>query len=166
MPEETMPLEKAREYIEMAQAATAKLYFAFAKELVESLGEEEGIKVLRRAVHRFGTLRGKMIRERLDAAGVEPTVANLSKFYDLPIAVSQVAEVIRKEENYLEKKAFSCATGRTLRTLGPEAVRLGVYYCEQDKSLREAFNENFSYEQLSNALAGDDCCHSILKLKE
>lgn len=120
--EDVIPMEKAREYIEMAKAATAKMYYAFAKELIESLGEEEGIELLQRAVHRFGTLRGKMIRNRVDEAGLSPTVAVLSRFYDSPLEFSQVATIVRKEENYLEKKATSCSMIRTLRALGPKAL--------------------------------------------
>ena len=166
MSDKTVPLEKAREAVDQSVLITGRLFYSFAQELVETLGDEEGIALLRRAMRRFGTMRGKAIRERTDALGLPPTVATLRQHYDSPLGVSQDAEVIRSEQDYLEKKARSCGTGRALKALGPDAVKFGPYWCEQDRWLREAYNDRFEYTQLSNMLLGDDCCHSILKLKE
>jgi len=166
MTEKTIPLKKAREAVDQSVLITGRLFYSVAQELVETLGEEKGIELLRRAMHRFGAMRGKAIRERTDALGLPPTVATLKQYYDSPLSVSQDADVIRSEENYLEKKARTCGTGRALKALGPDAVRFGPYWCEQDRWLREAFNDRFEYTQLTNMLLGDDCCHSILKLRE
>ena len=61
----------------------ALMYCTFAKEMVESFGEE-GEKALIRAIQAYGKARGERLRERHQKQGLPITLRSLFEHYDLP----------------------------------------------------------------------------------
>ncbi|MEW6524437.1 MAG: L-2-amino-thiazoline-4-carboxylic acid hydrolase [Bacillota bacterium] len=163
---DTYTREECAKYVEAVAIIMSKLYYCMAREMVSQLGEERGTEAVRRAVIEFGRMRGAQMREKADADGAEPTVAALGKYYDLPREVAWKNEVIRSQPQLVEKKATYCPFAEEWKRIGADAQKLGLIYCEQDVSLRLAFNPDFVFEQFSNVLEGHEDCHTILRHKD
>jgi hypothetical protein len=162
----TYTREECAGFVEQVSRIMAKLYFALAREVVDELGEEKGKALLERAVVAFGRVRGEEMRARAIAAGAELNVANLGKFYDLPREVAWKNEVLRSGPDLVEKKALYCPFAEEWKRLGARAQELGRIYCQQDLSLRLAFNPEFVFEQFTNVLDDDPHCHTILRHRD
>ena len=141
----------------------AALYYFMADEVVGEFGEA-GESAVRRAIHKYGTERGRKIRKEVEAKGLPLTVANLSRFYDLPLPLAWLSDKIRVEENYLEKQVTYCPFAEEWKRLHGE--RLGRIYCEQDLTMRAAYNEELDLQQFTNVLRGEPHCHTVLQWKE
>ena len=74
------------------------------------------------------------------------------------------SEKVRDEENYLEKKVTYCAFAEEWKHLGAE--QLGRIYCEQDFSMRKAYNPELDFQQFTNVLNYDSHCHTIVQVKK
>ena len=70
---ETIPLDEAKQQVALASRRLGLLHLAFAEVLVETLGEEEGRKVVVRAIEEYSRKIGQAKADRARAAGMEPT---------------------------------------------------------------------------------------------
>ena len=140
----------------------ATLYYFMAKEVIETLGEEKGREIIRRAVWKFGFYRGAKIREAVDKQGLEPNLETLVQYYDLPASNLVQAEVDVSSNNYSETTRY-CTFAEVWKAFGAEA--LGLIYCEQDFALAAGFNEEIKCERPSNMMEpGSDKCRLLMKL--
>jgi len=151
---------EVREMVDKMARTLATLYHCMAAEVVAEFGDA-GEAAVRRAVLKYGEARGKKIREEVLAKGLPLTVANLSKFYDLPLPLAWVSDKIRVEDNCLEKQVTYCPFAEEWKRLGGE--KLGLIYCEQDLSMRAAYNPELDLQQFTNVLNGDPHCHTVLR---
>ncbi len=161
--EKTFTGEEVREMVDKMARTLALLYFFVAREVVGEFGPGAE-EVIRRAVIKYGDERGRKIRDEVMARGLPLTVENLSKFYDLPLPMAWVSKKIRNEENCLEKKVTYCPFAEEWKRLGGE--KLGLIYCEQDLSMRKAYNPELDLRQFTNVLNGDPHCHTIVERKK
>ncbi len=161
--ERTFTGEEVRGIVDKMARTLALLYFFVAREVIGEFGPGAE-EVIRRAVIKYGDERGRKIREEVLSRGLPLTVENLSKFYDLPLPLAWVSEKVRAEENCLEKKVTYCPFAEEWKRLGGE--KLGLIYCEQDFSMRQAYNPELDLEQFTNVLSGDPHCHTIVKRKK
>ena len=155
--------EEVREIVDKMARTLALLYYHLSQEVVGDFGSA-GEEAIRRGVIKYGEARGVKIREEVLAKGLPLTVENLSKFYDLPLPLAWQSEKVRDEENYLEKKVTYCPFAEEWKRLGAE--RLGRIYCEQDFSMRKAYNQELDFQQFTNVLNHDPHCHTILQVRK
>jgi len=155
--------EEVREIVDRMARTLALLYYYLSREVVDEFGAA-GEEAIRRATHKYGEARGSKIRKEVLARGLPLTVENLSQFYDLPLPLAWESEKIRVEENYLEKKVTYCPFAEQWKELKGEKV--GLIYCEQDLSMRKAYNFDFDLQQFTNVLNGDPHCHTIVQWKK
>jgi hypothetical protein len=80
----TISRDEAVADVHLMARRTALLYFYFAKTLVEGLGEEEGKRLIAKAIWAYGEHCGKAVREGVEAMGLPPTGENFNKVSDLP----------------------------------------------------------------------------------
>jgi hypothetical protein len=155
---------EVRDIVDKMARTLATLYHFMASEMVAECGAAVGESAVRRAVHKYGEARGRKIREEVLAKGLPLTVANLSQFYDLPLPLAWRSEAIRGEENCVEKQVTYCPFAEEWKKLHGE--KLGLIYCEQDLSMRVAYNPELDLQQFTNVLNGDPHCHTIVQKKE
>lgn len=133
----------------------ALIYHYCAQEAVETLGEEEGRALMGRAIRKMGEERGRRIRERVDAAGLEPNLDNLARFYDLPIGEAWEATFEKREDGQLETVTY-CPLAEVWQELGrPD---LDMTYCDIDMAIINGYNPDIDIERLKSLLTGDGCC--------
>ena len=155
--------EEVREIVDKMARTLALLYYHLSQEVLRDFGSA-GEEAIRRGVIKYGEARGLKIREEVLAKGLPLTVENLSKFYDLPLPLAWESEKVRSDENYVEKKVTYCPFAEEWKRLGAE--KLGLIYCEQDLSLRKAYNPELDFQQFTNVLNLDAHCHTIVQVKK
>lgn len=151
---------EVRDIVDKMARTLATLYYFMASEVVAEFGVA-GESAVRRAIHKYGKARGQKVREEVTAKGLPLTVANLSRFYDLPLSLAWTSNKIHVEENCLEKQVTYCPFAEEWKKLHGE--RLGLIYCEQDFAMRAAYNPELELQQFTNVLDGDPHCHTILQ---
>jgi len=145
--------EKSQDVEAMAQAM-ALLYYCLADEFVARYGPEAK-EHIKKAVTRFGEMRGQHIRKRCDEAGLEPNVDSLASCYDLPLA--KAWEMVSAREPGTRRTQISrCPLACVWKDLG--APDLGRLYCEVDPALVRGFSPKMTFRCEKNVLEGDPEC--------
>jgi len=139
----------------MARRA-ALLHYAFASTLIAELGEEQGLRLVEKAIHAYGMACGQAVRAGVEAQGLSPTPENFNRVRDLP-AVGWETTTVTDETGVLDACTF-CPLADTWTRLGPEARRLGRLYCRVDQAKQEGYNPDYEYMHLQNVLDGDPMC--------
>jgi hypothetical protein len=103
------------------------MYIIFAKEMVNSFGDE-GKKALVRAVRSYGKARGERLRKRHLDMGLPINMRSLFEVYDLPGTSGTKKERKRFTDNELVSYTYVCPYEKVWRE--NEAVDLGLVYCE------------------------------------
>jgi hypothetical protein len=139
------------------------LYYFMTREIVETLGEEKGKDLIRKAVKRFGEARGKAIRERVKKDGLDADLKNFKSYYDLPLGLTHKSTLVKAStEKRNWKEVRGCLFSEIIKELGAE--ELGALFCEQDQALAEAYNPRIRFTRFKTALTGDDCCETLTEL--
>jgi len=129
----------------------ALLYHYMASAIVERLGEEEGRKLVKDAVWKYGTHCGKAVREAVLAKGLPLTRENFRAVPDLPSRGWRRA---------------LCPLAKTWKELGPD-TSLHRLYCFVDQSKIEAYNgEELECIHAHNVLDGDDYCEVVVRERQ
>ena len=140
----------------------ATFYHFITKEIVDSLGEEKGKELVRRAVHKFGQHRGEKIRERVEKEGLPPDLTSLVRFYDFPASNLVETDVAYDPKSYDEVTKY-CTFAKVWKELGAED--LGRIYCEQDFTLATGFNKDVKCSRACNIMdPGGNMCRFLMKL--
>ncbi len=140
----------------------ALLFYHLSKEVIDEFGER-GRDVIKRAVEKFGTERGKSIREKVVLRGKPLTMENLSKYYDMPLKSAWEADTVTTEKTY-DSKVYYCPFAEVW--LSKNAPEIGLLYCEQDIALMKAYNPDIEFKRPKNLLNGDGCCLFDVKIKD
>ena len=149
--------------IEMAKLM-ALLYYFMAQEIVDSVGEEKGREIIRRAIWNFGRYRGAKIRENVDAEGLPADLENLVRYYDLPASKLTETEVKVTPSTY-EEVTRHCTFADVWMGFG--AGSLGALYCEQDFALAEGFNKGIKCSRACNMMEpGCTVCELDMRLRK
>jgi hypothetical protein len=103
------------------------MYIIFAKEMVNSFGDE-GKKALVRAVKSYGKARGERLRQRHLEMGLPINMRSLFEQYDLPGTSGTKKERKIFTDNELVSYTYTCPYEKVWRE--NSAVDLGLVYCE------------------------------------
>jgi len=142
--------EEAAEQVRRVGRMFGLLFYHFANLLVEELGEERGRELVREAVRRFGLERGRRMRERALAEGLEPTLENFRRVSDLP----EVGWGGPTRESY-------CPFAEVW--FEKDALELGKLYCDVDIWKYKGYNPHIEVERRAWILEGDDECRYDLR---
>ncbi len=127
---EMVTLEEAKEQVRIVSQMLGRLHIAYARTIVDELGEKKGKKLILKAIKRAVSRRAQKAKEQLAAEGREPTFenrpsANRFKYYGM---------LERREDvNTLGERrwrAYGCAMGEVWRDMGEG--ELGHLYCYVD----------------------------------
>ncbi len=98
-----------------ATEMAAKLFALIADEVLRNCGEEEGSQIVRKAVRRYGLMRGEAIRANILADGKELTFENAEAYSDYP--PNQAWDC--------ERKATACGRSTASARFPPPFARWG-----------------------------------------
>jgi hypothetical protein len=140
----------------------ALLFYIMAKEVVDVYGEQ-GEKVVKRAMIKFGKTRGKAIRKLVESKGEPLSFENLKKYYDIPLGLIHDKQVVKDmQQDKYWREVYGCPLSKVWIKYGGE--RLGLLYCEQDRALIKGYNPKIKFSRKKNVLRGEGCCETILVL--
>lgn len=118
------------------------LFGVMADEIIKQCGEEQGEKIIKDSMWRFGFYRGQKIREKVLAAGEELNFENFEKFYDIPENNGWDADSEIKGDTLTEYTRY-CPYAKAWKELGLENI--GSLYCAQDESMMTGYMGNIEF---------------------
>lgn len=155
-------LNEAAEEVKKVCKRLAMLHLAYAKTLVEELGEEKGIELVLKAIKQYGISIGEEAKARANALGrsLEPEnyVEDLPQ-YGMHESMEKVK--INGESRVI---ARGCVMGRYWNEMG--MGDLGRLYCFVDIAKYMAFNPNYKMVHIKALPDGDDYCEFAIKLTD
>lgn len=152
-------LEEALEGGRNVVRRLALLHMAYARTLVDALGEEEGRRLVEQAIRRYGALIGERTRQRVEAQGLEPTPEHFAAGSDLsPLLFPSEPAVAEGERR---SRSASCLLAEVWAEYGEEA--LGALYCLVDPAKMEAYNPAWTMVHTRRLPLGDACCEFAVR---
>jgi len=164
MNEEMLPVDKARQNIEITSRRIALLHLAYAETLIKEFGEEKGEKVIAEAIKEYGMKIGLKTKEEIQKKGLELTPENFDEgqYYGLPSfgMHDRVEKIVKDGEK--RERAYGCVLAKTWKELGQD--KLGRLYCYVDISKYMAYNPDYKLIHIKTVPDGDDYCEFALRL--
>jgi len=151
-------LEEARAEVEIVARRLAMLHLALAKTLTETLGREEGTRLVGEVIKRYGSMIGEEVRERVESQGLatEPENYGVGQSRDLPrFGMHERAEVL-EVHGERRVRAYGCTLAKVWRERGED--RLGRLYCYVDPAKYMAYNPDYKLAHVRAIPDGDPFC--------
>jgi hypothetical protein len=161
--EETISLEEARGIVELTSKRIALLHLSYARTLVDEFGDEEGRRLILKAVKDYGKKIGERVKEGVVSQGLDPSPENYGagKAADLPpFGMHERSEKIM-EGGVRISRAYGCALAKLWEEYGEE--ELGRLYCYVDPAKFMAYNPDYKLVHLKALPDGDACCELTVK---
>jgi len=140
----------------------ALMYYHFAQVIMERLGEEEGRRLIKEAVWRYGNACGKAVREGVERMGLEPTAENFRLIPDLP-SRGWRRQTVKLPDGRRQVQTILCPFAVVWKELGAED--LGRIYCFVDQAKVEGYNPELECIHAHNVLDGDPFCEIVIRPK-
>ena len=154
---ESIPKSDALEQVNLALRRAALLYHYFAETLIAEFGENEGRRLILKAVEAYGSHIGRAARKRARDRGLAPVAENFQD--DLPMMAWEAEETVVDGEK--RTRIRHCPLAAVWQELGnPAHARL---YCFVDRAKMSAFDPEHTYEHLKNVLDGDPYCELVVR---
>ena len=158
---EMMPKAEAFQQVKSMITRAALIHYAFAKTLVDELGEKKGKALAKKAALLYGKMVGKRVKEKTLAKGLPLTRENFQDdLPDLGWAGRQKVEV----EGEKRSRVSTCHLAKVWQELG--ASDLGRIYCFVDQAKYEAYNPELQCVHVKNVLDGDPYCELAVRTKK
>jgi hypothetical protein len=157
---ETISKKEALEQIHSMITRTALIHYAFARTLVDELGEKRGKELARKAIRLYGEWVGKRVKQKTLAGGLPLTPENFKD--DLPALGWADREKV-EVEGEKRSRVYTCHLAEVWRELG--APELGRIYCFVDQAKYEAYNPELQCVHVKNVLDGDPYCELAVRQK-
>jgi hypothetical protein len=143
----------------------ALLYHYMAREIVDRLGEEEGRKLIKDAVWKYGVHCGKTVKEGVEKMGLPLTKENFRKVPDLP-SRGWRHRVVDLPDGKKQTQSYLCPLARAWQELDDD-LSLDRIYCFVDQSKTEGYNGcDLECIHAHNVLDGDAFCEVVMREKE
>jgi len=157
--EKTVPQEEAKEQVRKVSARLGLLHIAFARTLVNELGEEKGKELILKAIKYYGTKIGEEAGAAAAAKGLDNNPANFQS--DVPLYGMHDGGESVKVDGETRRRSYGCVMGKVWNELGEG--ELGRLYCFVDPAKYMAFNPNFRLAHLKALPDGDDYCEFVVR---
>ena len=162
---QTVTVEECAKEVNLMARRAALLHYYFSLTLVEELGEEEGKRLIAKAIWAYGEHCGSAVREGVKAMGLPLTDENYGKVRDLP-KYGWESDSVTLPDGEVRPVSSFCPLADTFKELGPRGVELGRLYCTVDQAKYNAYNPDLEFIHAQNALDGDPCCEFLVRPKE
>jgi hypothetical protein len=158
---ETISVDEARRQVALVCRRLALLHLAFADAIVEALGDEQGKRLVERAIKRYGTLIGEAKREAAIRRGLETDREGFDSVSDLPrLGMHDAIERVDVEGEQ-RVRAHGCVMGKIWQEQGK--AHLGRLYCYVDPASSMAFNEGLKLVHTKSVPDGDPFCELVMR---
>ena len=158
---EMISKEEAFRQVKSMITRAALIHYAFAKTLVDELGEKKGKALTKKAALFYGKMVGKRVKEKTLAKGLPLTRENFQD--DLPTLGWAEREKV-EVEGEKRSRVYTCHLAKVWQELG--APDLGRLYCFVDQAKYEAYNPELRCVHVKNVLDGDAYCELAVRTKE
>ena len=154
-------VEEASQQVALACRRLGLLHLAFAEVLVDSLGREEGGKVVARAIKEYSRRIGEAKRKVAEDAGMDPGPESFRSVSDLPtIGMHDHIEEV-EVDGETRIRAHGCVMGKVWNELGKG--ELGRYYCLVDPASSMAFDPDHKLVHTKALPDGDPYCELVMR---
>ncbi len=155
---EMITKEEAFQQVKSMITRAALIHWAFAKTLIDDLGEKKGKALAKKAIELYGKEVGRRVKDRTLARSLPLTRENFQDdLPDLGWAEREKVEV----EGEKRSRVYTCHLARVWQELGvPE---LGRIYCFVDQAKYEAYNPELQCVHVKNVLDGDAYCELAVR---
>ena len=148
---------EALEQVNLAIRRAALLYHYFADTLISEFGEDEGRRLILKAIGAYGAHIGNAAGDRARQIGLQSLPDNFQD--DLPMMAWEAEEVV--VDNEKRTRVHHCPLAAVWKELGnPDHARL---YCFVDQAKMTAFNPDYTYVHLKNIIDGDPHCELVVR---
>jgi hypothetical protein len=154
-------MDEAAEQVRVTAVRLALMHIAFARTLVEELGEKKGKETALKAIMEYGRLvgeRNKAGAQDMPHYGLHRTYAYRDKAFtdgrDMPLAEGETFD-------YSNFKVHGCALSEVF--LEYDEPELGCLYCYVDAAKSMGADPSHKLMHTACELLGDDCCSFDLK---
>ena len=152
--EDMVSLREAKEQVRRVCTRMGLLHYAFAKTLVNELGDDKGKQVAMNAIKLYSKIIGGKVAERVTAKGLDKSPQNFLE--DLPMYGMHERTEVLNVEGQRRTRAYGCVMGKLWRELG--AGELGRIYCYVDPAKYMAYNPDFKLIHYKALPDGDEYC--------
>lgn len=135
--------QEAAHEVEITARRIALLHLAFAKTLVNELGDEEGKKIILKAIKYYGKLVGEEMKNKVHGLGLETTPENygIGDSRDLPKYGMHERKEVFETDGRNRRRSFGCVLAKLWREYGEE--ELGRLYCYVDLAKSMYYNPDY-----------------------
>ena len=138
----------------------AKLYYAFSKEIMDRLGEEEGKDLLVSCIKKYAKIRGEDVAANVKVQNLELNAENFVRNYD-----SSFGEIQKECLRIFPEAKLEKADGTTFCPYKevwesyPGGNELAVIYCEEfHKAMWGSYHPDLKVKQDQIMTRGDKIC--------
>jgi hypothetical protein len=154
-----VPLKEVVQAIESTSRRIALIHLAYAKVIIDELGEKKGMKVISRAIKNYGARIGEKTRKEVLEKGLEATPENFSKgeSYAIPTipGLHDRHETVNVD-GVNRTRAYGCVLAKVWKEY--EEEKLGRLYCYMDVAKSMAYNPNYKFVHKKAIPDGDKYC--------
>jgi hypothetical protein len=159
---EAVSAAEAEQAVHDMSRRVALLHLAYARTLVDELGEERGRELIEKAIWAYGRWIGERTRQRVEEQGLEPTVANFSKGSDLsPLGFDHRPAVVEGERRV---QSFGCVLAEVWAEHGEE--ELGSLYCLVDPAKMQGYDPDYTMVHTKKVPDGEAYCELAVRRVE
>lgn len=152
--EDMVTLMEAKEQVKRVCKRLGLLHYAFARTLVDELGDDKGKQVAMNAIKLYSKIIGGKVGEKVTAKGLDRSPQNYLE--DLPLYGMHEHSEVLHVEGQRRTRAYGCVMGNVWRELG--AGELGRIYCYVDPAKYMAYNPHFKLIHYKALPDGDEYC--------
>jgi len=161
--DKVVPFKEAEKEVAITSRRIGLLHLAYAETLVSQLGDEQGKKLILKAIKNYGEKIGKEMKEAVMDQGFQPIPGNygIGKARGLPKfgMHEKMEEVEVKREK--RKRFYGCEIGKVFAKYGEQ--KLGRFYCYVDPVKYMAFNPEFKLIHTKCLPDGDEYCEFAVR---
>ena len=158
MSQEKLAREEAAHEVALVSRRVALLHIAFARTLVDELGDDRGRELIIKAIRAYGDRIGNEVRDAVLDQGLEPTIENYGagKARQLPVlGMHEGVETVQTPEGP-RLRAYGCVMGQLWNEIGES--ELGRLYCLVDPAKFMAYDGVHTFPHLKTIPDGDAYC--------
>ncbi|MEM2024860.1 MAG: L-2-amino-thiazoline-4-carboxylic acid hydrolase [Desulfurococcaceae archaeon] len=161
--ERTISLEEARQAVESVARRLALLHLAYARSIIDEIGQEKGMKIIAKAVKDYGRKIGEKTREEVIDQGLDPEPENFDRgsSYRFPgFGMGDRTELVNVEGE-LRVRTHGCTLAGVWKEHKGE--KLGRLYCYMDVAKYMGYNPKYKLVHVKCILDGDDYCEFAVR---
>lgn len=161
--EQTIPIEQAKEEIEISTRRLALLHLSYARVLIQELGEDKGTRLIMKAIKDYGVRIGERTRKEVLDQKLEASPENFGKSNYLRVPKFGHHERGETCEVNSEKRTrvYGCVLDKLWKEYGEE--KLGRLYFYVDPAKYLAYNPRYKLIHIKALPDGDDCCEMAVR---